>query len=326
MSKTVLITGGTGYIGTHTALKLLENGYQPVIIDRKKQIPGILSRRCPFYSFDLLEEEKTEEILRKHSIASVIHLAGEISVGEGENNTEKYRLNNVDATASLLRAMKKCGTDILVFSSTAAVYSQDSPVPFHEDSPVDPVSVYGQTKLAAEELIREAGKTSGPRHVIFRYFNAAGAHPSGLAGENHIPETHLIPRTLRAALSGTSLTIHGSDYPTKDGTCIRDYIHVCDIANAHLLSLKYLQSGGKNGLFNIGTGQGFSVMEIIRKTEQVTSRTIRTRSGSKRQGDVPELYADSGRAQKQLGWQTAFSDINTILKSAWEWEKRQDQL
>jgi UDP-glucose-4-epimerase GalE len=321
--KRILVTGGAGYIGSNTTLQLLDAGYDVVVVDnlsrghREAVDPGRLR------VVDLLDTEGLVRVMEEAPCEAVIHFAAYIAVGESMKVPEIYFHNNVSGSLSLLTAMVRTGVRKLVFSSTAAVYGMPERVPIVETEPYAPVNAYGESKVMVEKLLHWFDQIHGIRSVCLRYFNAAGADPAGRAGESHEPETHLIPLLFRAIRTGVPVTIFGEDYATPDGTCIRDYIHVSDLALAHILSVESLAAGGPSAKYNAGTGHGFSVREVLRAVEEVTGSAVPYKIGPRREGDPPLLVADSGRLQRDLGWYPRYSDIRTIVKTGWSWETRQ---
>ncbi len=319
--KRIAVTGGAGYIGSHTVLLLLEQGYDVIVIDdlsygyRHNVEPGRLRE------ITLRDTAAVEGALREQPCDAVIHFAAFISVGESMKVPEIYFQNNVAGSLSLFTAMLRAGVKKLVFSSTAAVYGMPKSVPIKEDFPYAPVNVYGQSKVMVEEILNWFDPIHDFKSVCLRYFNASGADPEGRRGEEHKPETHLIPLLFRAVETGKPVTIFGDDYPTPDGTCIRDYIHVSDLALAHIAALEHLLGGGASNKFNAGTGKGFSVKEVIRSVEQVTGKKVPYTMGPKRDGDPAELVADSTKLQTALRWKPQFADLNKIVETAWKFEQ-----
>ena len=319
-SKRILVTGGAGYIGSNTVLQLLDAGYDVVVVDnlsrghREAVDPGRLR------VVDLRDTEGLIRVMNEAPCEAVIHFAAYIAVGESMKVPELYFDNNVGGSLSLLTAMVKTGVRRLVFSSTAAVYGMPERLPIAETEPYAPVNAYGESKVMVERMLHWFDQIHGIRSICLRYFNAAGADPGGRAGEMHEPETHLIPLLFRAIRTGVPVTLFGNDYPTPDGTCIRDYIHVTDLAQAHILAVEALSAGSASGKFNAGTGRGFSVKEVLKVVEQVTGSAIPHTMGPRRDGDPALLVADSGRLQQDLGWSPRFSDLPTIVATAWRWE------
>jgi UDP-glucose-4-epimerase GalE len=318
----ILVTGGAGYIGSHTVHLLLEQGYDVTVVDdlskgRKHNVPA--SRLC---KLNLRETDALTELLRQHRPDAVIHFAAFIAVGESMREPEVYFTNNVGGSLSLLTAMARTGVKHMVFSSTAAVYGNPHTTPILESFPIQAVNPYGESKVMVETLLKWFDVIHGIRSVSLRYFNASGADPSGLLGEEHEPETHLIPLIFRAILSGNPITLFGSDYDTPDGTCIRDYIHVNDLAQAHILAVQYLLAGGPAAAFNAGTGTGHSVLEVLQAVEEVTGKKVPHVFGPRREGDPPRLVAASDKLRTELGWHPQYADLRTIVEHAWNFARR----
>ena len=322
-NKRVLVTGGAGYIGSHTTLQLLDAGYDVVVVDNLSRGHREAVDPARLRLVDLLDTEGLVAVMNEKPCDAVIHFAAYIAVGESMKIPEVYFRNNVAGSLSLLTGMLRTGVRQLVFSSTAAVYGTPERVPIMETEPYAPVSVYGESKVMVEKMLDWFDRIHGLRSICLRYFNAAGADPAGRAGENHEPETHLIPLLFRAVRTGVPVTLFGNDYDTPDGTCIRDYIHVTDLARAHILAVEALAAGRPSAKFNAGTGHGFSVKEVLRTVEEVTGSAVPYQIGPRREGDPPLLVADSGRLQEELGWCPQYSDIGTIVETAWRWETKQ---
>lgn len=325
---TILVTGGAGYIGSHVALALKERGHTPVILDNLSRGHRDVAERAigeRIIVADTRDQQALDELFARHSIDAVMHFAAFIEVGESVKNPLNFYDNNVHGTITLLEAMHKAGLHHFVFSSTCATYGPPRVVPITEDHPQNPMSPYGQTKLVVEKVLADCERAFGLRSMIFRYFNAAGAHPSGGLGEDHRPETHLIPLVLDAALGlRPHVAIFGLDYDAPDGTCIRDYIHVSDLAEAHVLGVEYLLAGGASAAVNLGNGRGFSVKEVIAIAEKVTGRTIPVVMAERRAGDPPILVGSSEKARCLLGWAPRFSDLETIVTHAWAWHQKKN--
>lgn len=316
----VLVTGGAGYIGCHTVKILLERGYEPIIFDNlstghKELLPGGI-----FILGDLREKKKILKVIKKYEIEAVIHFASLIQVGESYKNPRLYYTYNLITTLNLFDAMLEAGVKKLVFSSSAAVYGDPQFIPITEDHPLNPMNPYGQTKAFIEKILADLGRAHGLSYVSLRYFNAAGADVDGQRGELHDPETHLIPNIMLHLLNKKHyFELYGDDFPTPDGTAIRDYIHVLDLAEAHVSSLKLMKKKPIQEVFNLGTGQGYSVREIIERVESMTGKKVKIKIRPRRQGDVPILMASREKAARQLGWLPKYSDLNTIINSAWRW-------
>ena len=324
MPDAILVTGGAGYIGSHACKALAGAGYLPVVYDNLSRGHRELVRWGPLEEGDLADGRRLAEVLRAHRPAAVLHFAAFIAVGESVREPLLYYRNNVGGALSLLSAMEEAGVQTIVFSSTAAVYGDPERVPLTEEAPRRPVNPYGRGKRLIEELLEDQAASRGLRYASLRYFNAAGADPDGETGERHEPETHLIPLVLRAAQRrGAPLTLFGDDYDTPDGTCIRDYIHVSDLAQAHVLAVQALLAGRPSGAFNLGSGEGYSVREVIETCRRVTGEAIPVTVGPRREGDPPRLVADPSRARQQLDWRPALSDLDTIVRTAWEWHQRE---
>ncbi|MCU1258045.1 MAG: UDP-galactose 4-epimerase [Bryobacterales bacterium] len=311
------MTGGAGYIGSHTVLQLTDQGYDVVVVDDlsrgyKDAVDPKLLR-----VLDIHDTAGLVRVFEEKPCDAVIHFAAFIAVGESMRLPEIYFANNVAGSLSLFTAMVKTGVKHAVFSSTAAVYGMPKTSPISEDLPYAPINPYGESKAMTERILNWFDRIHELRSVCLRYFNASGADPDGRAGERHDPETHLIPLLLRAVKTGEPVNVFGDDYPTPDGTCIRDYIHVTDLAQAHILAVEALLKGAPSKKFNVGTGKGFSVREVIQSVERVTGQKVPYVISPRREGDPPELVADSGRLQKTLGWSPQFPDLDQIVATAW---------
>ena len=319
----ILVTGGAGYIGSHTLMALLKKNEEFIVIDNLVTGHKEAVRGGKFYCGDLRDEDFLDRVFRENEIDTVIHFAAYSLVGESVKDPIKYYNNNVRGTISLLNCMKKHGVKNIVFSSTAAVYGEPENIPILEENSTIPTNPYGESKLAIERLLNWANNAGDINYIALRYFNAAGAHESGIIGEAHNPETHLIPIVLETALGKRDkIIIFGDDYDTTDGTCIRDYIHVMDLAEAHLLALDKLKSGGKSGVYNLGNGEGFSVREVIEKARDVTGRNIPIEIGNRRLGDPAILVASSEKAKKELNWKPRYNDLEKIIEDAWIWHSK----
>ena len=320
----ILVTGGAGYIGSHVCKALAAEGIEPVVVDNLSRGHEWAVKWGPLIRADLTDFETLSQAIASCSPAAVIHLAGFTYVGESTEKPLLYYRNNVAGTLNLLRVMAEQGIRFLVFSSSAAVYGIPAATPTSESHPLAPINPYGFTKMVIERVLEDAAKADELQSISLRYFNAAGADPEGEIGEEHDPETHLIPLVLAVAKGAKpTLTIFGNDYDTPDGTCVRDYIHVSDLASAHVLALKNLAAGGRTRAFNLGTGTGYSVMEIISAVEKVTGRRIKTLTGHARTGDPPRLVSEVSAAVDALGWKAVNSDLETIIETAWHWMNRQ---
>jgi UDP-glucose 4-epimerase len=318
----VLITGGAGYVGCHVVKRLLERGMDTICLDnlqtghRKAVVGGT------FIQGDIGDVGILEEIFNGHEIDSVIHMAADCLVGDSTKAPLKYFNNNVSKGLILLSKMLEHKVNRIVFSSSAAVYGNPPRVPIEEDSPALPINPYGETKLIFEKILESCRVAHGLQYISLRYFNAAGADPDGLIGEDHHPETHLIPSVLKVLLrKGRKVPIFGTDYETPDGTCIRDYIHIVDIADAHILALEALHAGGGCDIFNLGNGKGFSVQQIIQAAAHVTGKTIPVKESQRRPGDPPVLIASSEKIQRRLGWVPQYGTLEEIIETAWRWHR-----
>lgn len=324
--ETILVTGGAGYIGSHTVLALKRAGYKVLILDNlvyghRDLVEQIL--QVELVVGDTSDRPLLDKIFSTHNIAAVIHFSAYAYVGESVTDPAKYYRNNVIGTITLLEAMIAAGVKKFVFSSTCATYGVPQRIPLTEDHPQNPINPYGATKLMVERILSDFDTAYNFNSVCFRYFNAAGADPSGLLGEDHNPETHLIPLVLLTALGKRdSIAIFGTDYDTVDGTCIRDYIHVNDLASAHILGLEYLLNGGKSDFFNLGNGGGFSVKEVIEAAITVTGRQIKAIKCDRRPGDPPTLVGSSKKAIETLGWSPKYPHIKDIISHAWQWHQK----
>lgn len=317
----ILVLGGAGYIGSHTVYELIDAGRDVVVADNLLTgFRAAVHPKARFYQLDIRDRSALDELFTKEKIEGVIHFAASSQVGESMSDPLKYYDNNLHGTMVLLQAMVAHGVDKIVFSSTAATYGEPERVPILETDRTDPTNCYGETKLAMEHMMRWVSRAHGLKYVALRYFNACGAHPSGAIGEAHNPETHLIPLILQVPNGQREkISIFGDDYPTKDGTCIRDYIHVSDLAQAHILALDHLLQGGKSDVFNLGNGVGFTVKEVIDVARAVTGHPIPAETCPHRAGDPAQLIASSKKAVEQLGWKPKYNDLNTIIASAWKW-------
>jgi UDP-glucose 4-epimerase len=328
--KTILVTGGAGYIGSHAVLALQQAGYRVVILDNlvyghRDLVENVL--KAELVVGDTNDRTLLDQLFRTHRIDAVMHFAAYTYVGESVTDPGKYYRNNVVGTLTLLEAMVAASVKHFVFSSTCATYGVPQTLPIPEDHPQNPINPYGQSKLMVEQILKDFDVAYQLKSVCFRYFNAAGADPSGQLGEDHAPETHLIPLVLMTALGQRdSISVFGTDYPTPDGTCIRDYIHVTDLATAHVLGLEYLLKGGQSEAFNLGNSSGFSVREVIETAQQITACKIKVKECDRRPGDPPVLVGSSHKAKAVLGWQPQYADLSTILAHAWIWHKQRHGL
>ncbi len=322
MMSTILVTGGAGYIGSHVVKELQRQGYEPVVYDHLQSGHREAVRGVRLVEGDLADRESLRRTLQSHSISAVMHFAADCLVGESVQNPLKYFNNNVKNSLELIEAMNDMGVRRIVFSSSAAVYGEPEAIPIPEDHPCAPTNPYGETKLIFERVLEALGKAGTVDFISLRYFNAAGADPDGELGEDHAPESHLIPIVLMAALTGKPVSIFGTDYDTPDGTCIRDYIHVTDLAQAHILGLRQLEQGRRSGIYNLGNGNGYSVREVIELAKRVTGRIIQTAEAVRRPGDPARLVASSEHIKKELGWVPKYPDLETIIETAWSWHKQ----
>ncbi|WP_170404858.1 UDP-glucose 4-epimerase GalE [Ruegeria arenilitoris] len=318
----ILVTGGAGYIGSHACKALAQAGYTPVTYDNLITGWQDAVKFGPFEQGDLLDRARLDEVFAKYQPAAVMHFAALSQVGEAMSEPGKYWTNNVTGSLSLIEAAVAAGCLNFVFSSTCATYGEHDNVVLDEDTPQEPLNAYGASKRAIEDILRDFQAAHGLNHVIFRYFNVAGADPEGEVGEFHRPETHLVPLMLDA-IDGKrdGLTVFGTDYDTPDGTCIRDYVHVCDLVDAHVLGLNWLEQGKGSRVFNLGTGSGFSVMEVIGHSKAVTNREVPYSIGPRRAGDCTKLVSGSVRAGDELGWTPKRSTLETMIGDAWRWHQ-----
>ena len=322
MSGKILVAGGAGYIGSHTAKALARAGYEPIVLDNLGHGHRWAVRWGPFVQLDVGDRDGLRDVFQKHKIEAVIHFAAFIAVGESVVEPAKYFRNNVVNTMNLLDAMRESGVKRIVFSSTAAVYGNPEQNLIGEDHPQRPVNPYGESKLMVERLLRWYGDAYGLQWSALRYFNAAGADPDGETGEMHDPETHLIPLAIEAARGELpALRVFGTDYETPDGTAVRDYIHVADLATAHIKALERLAQGKPSLPMNLGTGRGYSVREVIDAVERVGGRKVPVEESPRRAGDAPVLVADASRAGRELGWVPQVSSLERIVETAWRWHE-----
>ena len=319
----ILITGGAGYVGSHANKLLHQHGYETVVFDNLSFGHRAFVKWGEFVLGDLAEVDLIRRCFATYPIEAVMHFGGFAYVGESVTDPSKYYQNNVVNTLKLLDVMREFRVNHIIFSSSCATYGNPERIPLTEDHPQRPVNPYGKTKLMVEEILEDFDKAYGIRHVNLRYFNAAGADPDGEIGERHDPETHIIPLVLDAALGKREdVRIFGTDYDTPDGTCIRDYIHVTDLADAHLRALTYLTNGGGSDAFNLGNGKGFSVREVINTAEDITGRKINAIPWHRREGDPPVLIGSSDKAKSILKWAPKYDRLPTIIETAWNWHKK----
>jgi UDP-glucose 4-epimerase len=320
---TILVLGGAGYIGSHTVYELIERGEDVVIVDNLETgYKEAVHPKARFYQGDIRNREFVDSVFDKEKVDAVIHFAANSLVGESMTNPLKYYDNNLCGTKVLLESMVAHDVKKIVFSSTAATYGEPEKVPILETDKTEPTNCYGETKLSMEKMFKWTDRAHGLRYVSLRYFNACGAHKSGQIGEAHNPETHLIPLVLQVPnKKREAINIFGEDYDTKDGTCVRDYIHVTDLAQAHILAVEYLMKGNDSDIFNLGNGVGFTVKEIIEAAKEVTGKEIPAVISPRRAGDPAKLIASSEKAKKVLGWKPEFLDVKEIIATAWKWHR-----
>ena len=318
----ILVTGGAGYIGSHTRFFLQKQGHSVIVVDNLSRGHRELVPPDILHVIDTRDSPKLTDLMKQERVDAVIHFAAYIAVGESTKFPELYFANNVSGSLSLFEAMLAAGVNKLVFSSTAAAYGIPQRVPIRETEPSAPINPYGESKVMVEKMLEWLDRYREFRSVPLRYFNACGAEPDAGLGELHDPETHLIPLILRAVITGKPVTVFGDDYPTEDGTCIRDYIHVSDLAEAHISALEHLLSGGGSAVFNVGTGSGHSVKEVLTSVERVTGKKVPFTIGPRREGDPPRLVADSHKLQSTLGWSPKRADLDRIVGDAWKFAER----
>lgn len=323
---TVLVTGGAGYIGSHTVLALTRSNYNVIILDNlsyghRDLVENVL--KVPLIEGDISDQQLLNTIFKTYGITAVLHFSAFIAVGESVIEPAKYYHNNVTGTLNLLSVMVANNIKKFVFSSTCAIYGEPQEIPMTENHPVNPLSPYAVSKAMVEQILKDFDQAYQLKSVIFRYFNASGADPNSLLGEDHSPETHLIPLALLTAMNKRdSLSLFGTDYPTPDGTALRDYIHVSDLADAHILGLEYLLQGGDSNQFNLGNGNGFSVKEVIDIAQKVSQKQITIKECPRRPGDAPILVGSADKAKSILGWKPQYSDLETIINHAWQWHQK----
>jgi UDP-glucose 4-epimerase len=319
--STILVTGGAGYIGSHVVRELLRQNRKPIVFDNLQTGHQNAAKGALFIEGDLSDQKKLKETFQSYPIDAVMHFAADCLVGESVENPVKYFNNNVKNGLNLIEIMEVFEIRKFIFSSSAAVYGEPNTIPIGEDHPCLPTNPYGETKWILEKVLQAFHEGDKLNFISLRYFNAAGADPEGKSGEDHSPETHLIPLVIKAALDGTSVPVFGTDYPTPDGTCIRDYIHVTDLAHAHMLALRKLEQDGISGIYNLGNGNGFSVREVIETVKKVTGRKVASVDSARRPGDPARLVASSKKIREELGWAPNFPDLETIVETAWKWHK-----
>lgn len=320
----ILVTGGAGYIGSFMSEKLLERGDEVVIVDDlERGHKEKINPKAKFYQGDFLDKIFVSELFRENKFDGVIHFAGYISMGESMENPYIYFQNNVFSSLNILEEMIKSNTNNFIFSSTAGVYGNPIKLPISEDHPKNPTNPYGESKLIVERIMDWYSRAHGLNSVALRYFNAAGASLDGQRGEDHNPETHIIPKIIEAILKGQKFKLFGTDYDTTDGTCVRDYIHVLDLVDAHILALEELQKNNNKhmNIYNVGTGKGYSNREVIRMVEKISDKVLQIEEMSRRLGDADTLIADATRIGSELGFNPKYSDLETIVKTAWQWHK-----
>jgi UDP-glucose 4-epimerase len=315
-----LVTGGAGYIGSHTVAELARRGYPVIVVDNLSEGHREAVGNVPLEVVDLRDEEALESVFRTHRVDGVIHFASLCYVGVSVTDPRLYFEQNLGNALTLLRVMLRHGVKKFIFSSSCATYGNPIRVPIDESHPQDPVNPYGETKYFVERILRDYDRAYGLRFVALRYFNAAGASLDGRLGESHDPETHLIPRVLQAARNGGTVDVYGEDYPTPDGSCIRDYIHVEDLATAHVAALEWLSGTDRSDAFNLGTGHGYSVKEMIEAARTITGCAIPIHVAPRRAGDPPALVADAQKACKTMNWKAEHSELETVIGTAWQWE------
>lgn len=319
----ILVCGGAGYIGSHAVRQLIDNSEEVIIVDNLETgHKGAIHPKAKFYNVDIRDEKELDIVFKENKIDEVIHFAANSLVGESMTNPLKYYNNNVHGTEVLLNVMAKNDVKKIVFSSTAAIYGEPKNIPILESDETKPTNAYGETKLAMEKMMKWADIAYGIKYISLRYFNVAGAHVSGVIGEDHSPETHLIPLILQVPLGKREfISIFGDDYDTHDGTCIRDYIHVSDLANAHILAVNKLREGSNSNIYNLGSGNGFTVKEMVEAARFVTGHSIPAKVCERRTGDPAKLVASSEKARRELGWQPKFETVEAMISSAWKWHK-----
>lgn len=323
--QTVLVTGGAGYVGSHTCLRLAEAGFRPVVYDNLTNGHAEFVKWGPLEIGDIRDPVRLAEVFAKYEPVAVLHFAALIEVGESVKAPDRFYDNNVAGALCLIQAARAAGVNAMVFSSTCATYGEPQRVPLDETHPQNPLNPYGRTKLMVEQVLADLDRYSGFRSICLRYFNAAGADPEGRIGERHEPETHAIPLAIRAAMSASgSFRLMGEDYPTPDGTAVRDYIHVLDLADAHVAALRRLLAGGGSDVFNLGTGTGTSVRQLIDAITRASNGAFEVQRAPRREGDSPILVADNSKARMVLGWNPKY-DLNAVIESAWAWHRAESE-
>lgn len=319
----IMVSGGAGYIGSHMVLELVRKGYEVIVVDNLEKGHKEAVKEAKLYVGDLRDDTFLNQVFEENKIEAVVHFAAYSLVGESMEEPAKYYENNLVATMKLLNAMRKYDCNKIVFSSTAAVFGEPENIPILESDKKEPTNTYGETKLAMEKMLKWYDKAYGIKSVALRYFNAAGADRTGEIGEDHKPETHLIPIILQVALGKREkIYVFGEDYPTEDGTCLRDYIHVTDLAQAHILALQYLEKGKESNQFNLGNGKGYSVKQVIDMVEKVTGKEIKREIAQRRAGDPAVLVASAEKAKKELGWKPEYDSLETIIETAWNFYQK----
>jgi UDP-glucose 4-epimerase len=324
MNSKILVVGGAGYIGSHCCLDLKERGLTPVIVDNfstsNSAIPKTIGVEVE--QGDISDYDFCVKVIKKHNPIAVMHFAAFAYVGESVLDPLKYYINNFSSTVTLLKAMITCDVKKFIFSSTCATYGTPETLPITESTKQNPINPYGRSKLFVEHAVKDFAAAYGLQFVMFRYFNAAGAHQSGIIGEDHNPETHLIPLVIDSAINGSKIKIFGSDYPTNDGTCVRDYIHVSDIAAAHSLGFEFMCNSAESRIYNIGNGNGYSNLEVIKTVEKISNSTVNFELVERRAGDPPVLVADATLLKKELNWNPKYPDLESIVQTAYKWHKK----
>jgi len=318
---TILVTGGAGYIGSHVVKELLRQGHKPIIFDNLQTGHQKALKDTLLIEGDLSDQKKLKEVFQFYPIDAVMHFAADCLVGESVQNPVRYFNNNVKNSLELIDIMEEFKVKKIVFSSSATVYGEPKEIPIPEDHPCIPTNPYGETKWIFEKVLQAFHDTDKLNYISLRYFNAAGADPEGELGEDHSPESHLIPLVIKAALDGAPVPVFGTDYLTPDGTCIRDYIHVTDLANAHILALLKIDQKQFSGIYNLGNGKGYSVREVIQTVKKVTGKKVESVEAPRRPGDPAQLVASSERIKKEMGWIPRYPDLETIVETAWEWHR-----